>query len=1070
MPSDRSRVIDHPAHGYIAPVAQQGRVILDRDFNAWQAYLGARIDADALDFVGPCGTPDDGFRISLPPASPPGAVWSPPAPESPPNDIGQGSDFLIAGGTMYLGGLRVCWPTLQNGKGISYSYADQPELPPPASGFVTEIFHHYAQELVYLDVTLQEVSATEDPDLLDVALGGPDTTQRLKQRVRVERQGMNADGCATAWAQMLTVWAGEGLVFDPDTMSLTPAVKLKVGFTQDASTGDPCDPVASGGYLGADNQLIRVRVAGDVLAWGYDNASFIYRIASIGADRKTLTLAGAPPDALHYPQAGQVVEILATSAVIGEEPDVSGTPGAPPMIRVSAQANGTLCKLAQPYGPSVQGDPTNYIVLDKALPAGITASDLPVFLRVWQAQLPLVLGKPIVLEDPATGITTGIEVTLSGAKVAADGAFWQIAARPATPQGVYPEELLTAPQPANGPLRLVCPLAVISWGVEGDPSIADCRNSFDNLVTLSRRKPGCCSIPVSPADLVGRVTLQTLIDGAVAQAPAAKICLARGVYLLTEPLRLDFTHHNLTIECCGGVAQLRMAPGADASRFASGLIGLYDAFDVTLSGLTLVPPIVPFSAALLASLTSRLANDKARVRVRGALRSPSSCIGIHAWNGVGLTVQQCNISFPAADTARLDLVAAGLFLQGNCTNLAVQDCNFSSMPAPTYNPIFQAKDYLNLIPAERVNFMAPALSAALEKTAAPVLRDVAPTVQGGAAPAPAPAPSPVPGAFNAAQEIFSGAALAKLAASRDSGSFISLQRPMIASCGILAMTYGVPAAESKARGNDFSAGLTVCAFDNALIAGNNFSKLTIATLMVANGGVLRVQDNNVSASAAGFWIALSDPVSPDNALDGTDQYYDSVTEFEEFQALFAVSSILPPPEPFAGLTRARMKQEAIVVPVGLTATYMVSNNQILTGPHPPPAPGTTREPGAIIGSSALLLWLDADTGQDSPFLGNISALVTGNQMLTGAANVPSALFVLADGQPCAVNGNVILNEPGNIDVLKPSLWAVISNSAQNTQPFAASGNVLRGASDISYFNRTGAATRGGWSGYNADPF
>ena len=76
---------------------------------------------------------------------------------------------------------------------------------------------------------------------------------------------MNADGCATAWAQMLTVWAGEGLVFDPDTMSLTPAVKLKVGFTQDASTGDPCDPVASGGYLGADNQLIRVRVAGDVL-------------------------------------------------------------------------------------------------------------------------------------------------------------------------------------------------------------------------------------------------------------------------------------------------------------------------------------------------------------------------------------------------------------------------------------------------------------------------------------------------------------------------------------------------------------------------------------------------------------------------------------------------------------------------------------------------------------------------------------------------------------------------------------------------------------------------------------
>src|SRR5271163_4843933 len=88
MPSDRSRRTDRPRHGYTGVVAQQGRVILDRDFNAGQGLTAARIAADALDFVGPCGTPDNGFQISLPGQSPPAPpFWSPPVtppPESPP--------------------------------------------------------------------------------------------------------------------------------------------------------------------------------------------------------------------------------------------------------------------------------------------------------------------------------------------------------------------------------------------------------------------------------------------------------------------------------------------------------------------------------------------------------------------------------------------------------------------------------------------------------------------------------------------------------------------------------------------------------------------------------------------------------------------------------------------------------------------------------------------------------------------------------------------------------------------------------------------------------------------------
>ena len=82
-------------------------------------------------------------------------------------------------------------------------------------------------------------------------------------------------------------------------MQLAPTARLKVGFTNPGSDGDPCDPQASGGYLGADNQLIRVRIdksdGGTHLLWGCDDASFIYRITQVnGGD--TLTLADDPPD------------------------------------------------------------------------------------------------------------------------------------------------------------------------------------------------------------------------------------------------------------------------------------------------------------------------------------------------------------------------------------------------------------------------------------------------------------------------------------------------------------------------------------------------------------------------------------------------------------------------------------------------------------------------------------------------------------------------------------------------------------------------------------------------------
>lgn len=115
---------------YKAVVGQQGRVILDRDFNALQETVNGQIEADALDIIGPCGTPDDGFAISLPVASPPGpTLWIPPSPLSPP--VPHDFDFLVSPGTMYVGGERAVFPATEGGHLVTYSYYDQPDWPQP---------------------------------------------------------------------------------------------------------------------------------------------------------------------------------------------------------------------------------------------------------------------------------------------------------------------------------------------------------------------------------------------------------------------------------------------------------------------------------------------------------------------------------------------------------------------------------------------------------------------------------------------------------------------------------------------------------------------------------------------------------------------------------------------------------------------------------------------------------------------------------------------------------------------------------------------------------------------------
>jgi hypothetical protein len=684
MPSDKTRTSDDIHQGYKGPVMQQGRVVLDRDFNALQEILSGTIEADVLDIIGPCGTPDDGFAISIPAIlSPPDpALWIPPAPLDPPVSH-HPFDFLIRPGTMYVGGQRAVFPGADPGQqAFTYSYFDQPDwIHPfdPSDGSPAVIPQ---QEFIYLRLFEQEVSAVEDPDLKDVALGGPDSTQRLRLIRRVERLSCKAGDCASALGQAQGAWLKSGLLFDPPTMRLLPLAALQVSFNPSNTSSDPCDPVAAGGYLGADNQLIRVQISDAGLAdglarllWGYDNASFIYRV-TINPDGKTLQLNHSPVDAFRSPKVGQVVEVLRTAAVLE-----SGLDQTDPalMVRCVAEATGEVRTLAAGFDPA-----TGTVVLDRPLSTNVSNDKTPVFLRIWQAQLPFnPAGDSLVLAD-AVGVTTGVQVTITIPKNSTlpVGSYWLIAVRPSTPQAVYPERFLIGPQAPDGPGQWACPLAVIDWtkAFAGSPpggqlAVQDCREKFDNLVELTKRKlGGCCTVQVRPEDLAKR-SLQDIVDQFASPDRVVRevtVCLMPGKYELKNPLVLERGHSNFTIEGCHDGAVIEAAPGFEAA-FLDGLFVLLHADNVTLRNLRFHLPLVPIgnSGRLVGGIRKNTLAAHKLLDVAAFVAS----IGVRALHCACLKVQGCLFRF-SVGTNVSTVFGVGLLAGSECWGLTVDDCRF----------------------------------------------------------------------------------------------------------------------------------------------------------------------------------------------------------------------------------------------------------------------------------------------------------------------------------------------------------------------------------------------------------
>lgn len=508
---DISRSAFAPQKHYSSVRLQQGRVITDDDWNE-----SRRIDEEIqrktnVDVIGTAGSPNDGFHISAP-------------------SVGvDGIDFTISAGDFYLGGHRLTIENQQRFK-QQHDWLQGPGVVAPATADRID--------MVYLETYQQVVTAVEDSELFEVALGGADTTTRLRtaQRVRVW-PNIGSANCETAWAnfksqlQIAGSWQADN--------ELRPNAELSVGFSDTGNSGDLCKPVAAGGYLGAENQAIRVQLIDEGhFTWSYDNAAPLYRV-TVSADRQTLTLLTPPKDQAHWPLAEQIVEVLPWTAVLANNEKV-------------ADIQGHLSRVTATYNPD-----SGEITVADAVPsagfddwkhrddqASLAAGGEYYYLRVWNRgsdrlsppAIPFTTGTPVQLAH------TGIEVTFGGDQFNA-GDYWIITARPQTPNQVVPWVLESGRGP-SGVRRFFSPLALIHWSATGEPRVSDCRPRFRPLT----RQKICCSYVVG--DGVSSFGDFNSIEAAVERLPeqGGEICLLPGLHQTNTVIS---ERQGITIKGCG---------------------------------------------------------------------------------------------------------------------------------------------------------------------------------------------------------------------------------------------------------------------------------------------------------------------------------------------------------------------------------------------------------------------------------------------------------------------------------------------------------------------------------------
>lgn len=512
MGADLSRALFDARNDHSGVVLQQGRLLLDSDWNELVAILDRRIRAGIADLDSPGPVPGiagvavvprttpEGFRVTL-----------------------AGGALTIGRGRMYVDGLLAenhggapagFDPLLAELRGSAdTSYLQQPYWPTP------EPLPSSGSHLAYLDVWEREVTCVEDPDLIDPAIG-VDTTARTQTAWQVRLHPLSGAGatCATPDADL----PGWEAVIAPS------GARLTVGTIPVDATDDPCALPPSGGYRGLENQTYRVEVheggapGAATFKWSRDNGSVVSPVLEVLSGGTGVRPASLGRDAVLGFADGDWVEFT------DDHRELDGRPGEMRLIEVH-EGDGTVT-----FTPALPSD----LVMTIA-----QADERHLRMRRWDQRgqvksgaggnldnldAPGSAGTITVPAAASTSVVLEHGVVVSFSSTGADfrmGDHWIFAARTAD---ASVEELTAAP-----PIGLhhhYARLGVLTFP-DGE---TDCRTPWPPVCECDDGGCGDCSVCVTPeSHASGALTIQAAVDQVIADG-GGTVCLAAGAYFLNE--------------------------------------------------------------------------------------------------------------------------------------------------------------------------------------------------------------------------------------------------------------------------------------------------------------------------------------------------------------------------------------------------------------------------------------------------------------------------------------------------------------------------------------------------------
>lgn len=476
MKGDFSRNTFRPFRHYSRVLMQQGRVLLDSDWNEQGSIFLHYLQSLAKDLIGPYGGPagNCGFKVIS-------SMDDSEFPKDFPIEA-RTHNFGIGGGHYYVDGL-LC----ENGDFTTYARKEAAPGRSQADFLADELA--VGDHLVYLDVWERHLTALEDAEIREVALGaqGPDTTTRAKvvwQVKTIELKGPLADltcdnsvppppnDAHAAWLAQVKEWQPE----------LRGLLKAKADEPDDITATNPCIISPDARYRGAENQLYRVEIHDGGLAnapapatfkWSREDGSVALPIRNVAGNKVTLEHLGR--DARFSVQVGDWVEIEGLNYEQRELQEV------PPLLQV---------------------EEVSYIDMIVTLREMVATSN-PRVLRRWDHKagdvrvggLELRHGAALIKESRAPtenwlNLEDGIKIQFVQAAAPSTstyrrGDYWLIPARTATGDVEWPGPL-NAPEalPPHGVEHHYAPLARITVAANSVTVVADLRRKFNSLAIV----------------------------------------------------------------------------------------------------------------------------------------------------------------------------------------------------------------------------------------------------------------------------------------------------------------------------------------------------------------------------------------------------------------------------------------------------------------------------------------------------------------------------------------------------------------------------------------------------------